>query len=34
MKLPSKEDVDKLTEQVNALSERIKKFEESGRQNP
>ncbi len=34
MKLPSKEDMDKLTEQVNVLSERIKKLEESGRQNP
>lgn len=34
MKLPSKEDLDKLTEQVSVLSERIKKLEESGRQNP
>ena len=34
MKLPSKEDMDKLTEQVNIISERIKKLEESGRQNP
>ena len=34
MKFPLKEDVDKLTEQVSILSERIKKLEESGRQNP
>jgi len=34
MKLPSKEDLDKLTEQVSVLSERIKKLEESSRQNP
>jgi polyhydroxyalkanoate synthesis regulator phasin len=34
MKLPSKEDMDKLTQQVSALSERIKKLEESGGQNP
>ena len=34
MKLPSKEDMDKLTEQVNIISERIKKLEESSRQNP
>jgi len=34
MKFPLKEDIDKLTEQVSILSERIKKLEESGRQNP
>ena len=34
MKLPSKEDMDKLTQQVSVLSERIKKLEESGGQNP
>ena len=34
MKLPSKEDLDKLTEQISILSERIKKLEETGRQNP
>ena len=34
VKFPLKEDVDKLTEQVTILSERIKKLEESGRQNP
>jgi len=34
MKLPAKEDVDKLTEQVSILSERIKKLEETARQNP
>ena len=34
MKLPSKDDLDKLTEQVSILSERIKKLEETGRQNP
>jgi polyhydroxyalkanoate synthesis regulator phasin len=34
MKFPLKEDVDKLTEQVSILSERIKKLEETTRQNP
>ncbi|NJD56093.1 MAG: hypothetical protein FIA94_06770 [Nitrospirae bacterium] len=34
MKFPLRDDVDKLTEQVNALSERVKKLEEAGRQNP
>jgi polyhydroxyalkanoate synthesis regulator phasin len=34
MKFPLKEDVDKLTEQVTILSERIKKLEETTRQNP
>lgn len=33
MSLPSKDDITKLNEQVNALSERIKKLEETGRQN-
>ena len=33
MSLPSKEEITKLNEQVNALSERIKKLEETGRQN-
>jgi polyhydroxyalkanoate synthesis regulator phasin len=33
MSLPSKDDIAKLNEQVNALSERIKKIEETGRQN-
>lgn len=31
MKLPSKDDVDKLSEQISALSERIRKLEETGR---
>ena len=34
MKLPSKDDMDKLSEQISILSERLKKIEESGRQNP
>lgn len=34
MKLPSKEELDKLSQQINTLSERIKKLEETGRQNP
>jgi polyhydroxyalkanoate synthesis regulator phasin len=34
MKLPSKDDMDKLTEQITILSERLKKLEETGRQNP
>ena len=33
MSLPSKDEIAKLNEQVNALSERIKKLEETGRQN-
>jgi polyhydroxyalkanoate synthesis regulator phasin len=33
MSLPSKDEIAKLNEQVNALSERIKKLEEAGRQN-
>jgi len=33
MHLPSKDEIAKLNEQVNALSERMKKLEESGRQN-
>jgi len=33
MHLPSKDEIAKLSEQVNALSERMKKLEESGRQN-
>jgi len=33
MSLPSKDEIAKLNEQVNALSERMKKLEESGRQN-
>lgn len=33
MSLPSKDDITKLNAQVNALSERIKKLEETGRQN-
>ena len=33
MHLPSKDEIAKLNEQVNALSERIKKLEETGRQN-
>ncbi len=33
MSLPSKEEIAKLNEQVNALSERIKKLEEAGKQN-
>ena len=32
MSLPSKDEIKKLNEQVNALSDRIKKLEESGRQ--
>jgi len=34
MHLPSKDEISKLTEQVGLLSERIKKLEENGRQNP
>jgi len=33
MSLPSKDEIAKLNEQVNALSERMKKLEEAGRQN-
>jgi polyhydroxyalkanoate synthesis regulator phasin len=33
MHLPSRDEIAKLNEQVNALSERIKKLEETGRQN-
>ena len=33
MSLPSKDEIAKLTEQVNALSERIRKLEEAGKQN-
>lgn len=33
MHLPSKDEIAKLNEQVNALSERIKKLEETGREN-
>jgi polyhydroxyalkanoate synthesis regulator phasin len=33
MSLPSKDEIAKLNEQVNALTERIKKLEETGRQN-
>ena len=33
MSLPSKDEIAKLNEQVNALSERIKKLEETGRPN-
>jgi polyhydroxyalkanoate synthesis regulator phasin len=33
MNLPSKDEISKVSEQVNALSERIKKLEETGRQN-
>ena len=32
MSLPSKDEIARLNEQVNALSEKIKKFEEAGRQ--
>jgi polyhydroxyalkanoate synthesis regulator phasin len=32
MNLPSKDEIAKLNEQVNALSERMKKLEETGRQ--
>ena len=33
MSLPSKDEIAKLNEQVNALSERIRKLEEAGKQN-
>jgi polyhydroxyalkanoate synthesis regulator phasin len=33
MNLPSKDEIAKVSEQVNTLSERIKKLEEAGRQN-
>jgi len=33
MSLPSKDEIARLTEQVNALSERIRKLEEAGKQN-
>jgi len=33
MSLPSKDEISKLNEQVNSLSERVKKLEEAGRQN-
>jgi polyhydroxyalkanoate synthesis regulator phasin len=32
MRLPSREEIDKLNEQINSLTERIKKLEETGKQ--
>ena len=34
MNLPTKDEISKLAEQVSLLSERIKKLEETGKQNP